>query len=84
MQIKKCKAQKKKARKERLRLRLKYQLSLVEAMPDETLIGVQLTSVIRGRSVASTWRDVKAGLIPQPIKIGNSSRFRLGGIRNAS
>ncbi len=84
MQKKKRKPQDKAKRMQRLQERLKYQLALVSSMPDEVMIDVHLVSALRGRSVASTWRDVKAGLIEQPIKICNSTRFRLGGVRRAT
>lgn len=78
----KQKANAKAARNKRLQERLQRQLALVASMPDEAAIDVQLVSVLRGRSVASTWRDVKAGLLAPPFSAGpRSSRWRLGDVR---
>jgi hypothetical protein len=72
------------ARNKRLQERLQRQLALVASMPDEAAIDVQLVSVLRGRSVASTWRDVKAGLLAPPFSAGpRSRRWRLGDVRGA-
>jgi predicted DNA-binding transcriptional regulator AlpA len=53
-----------------------------DALPDSALVDIKVLSAISGRSVASTWRDLRAGRIPQPLRIGlNSTRWRVGDIR---
>ncbi len=70
------------ARNQRIQHRLKQQLELIESMPDSAAIDVRIVSVLKGRSVASIWRDVKAGRLAQPFKAGpRSTRWRLGDIR---
>lgn len=68
----------------RLQARLKQQLELIDSTPDDAAIDVKIVSIIRGRSVASIWRDVKAGRIAAPFKAGpRSTRWRLGDVRRA-
>ncbi len=70
------------ARNQRIQHRLKQQLELIESMPDSAAIDVRIVSVLKGRSIASIWRDVKAGRIAQPFKAGpRSTRWRLGDVR---
>lgn len=70
------------ARKERLQKRLQRQLALVSSMPDEAAIDIQILSILLSRSIASIWRDVKAGRIAPPFKAGpRSTRWRLGDVR---
>lgn len=71
-------------RKKRLQERLQRQLALVGSMPDEAAIDIQILSILLSRSIASIWRDVKAGRIPAPFKAGpRSTRWRLGDVRGA-
>ncbi len=70
------------ARNQRIQHRLKQRLELVGSMPDEAAIDIQILSILLSRSIASIWRDVKAGRIAQPFKAGpRSTRWRLGDIR---
>lgn len=70
------------ARQKRLQDRLQRQLALIGSMPDEAAIDVNTLSALKGRSVASIWRDVKAGRFPAPFKAGpRSTRWRLGNVR---
>lgn len=72
------------ARKKRLQERLQRQLALVGSMPDEAAIDIQILSILLSRSIASIWRDVKAGRIAPPFKAGpRSTRWRLGDVRGA-
>lgn len=72
------------ASNKRLQDRLKQQLELIKSMPDEGAVDVKVVSALKGRSVASIWRDVKAGRIPPPFKAGpRSTRWRLGDVRGA-
>lgn len=69
-------------RKKRLQERLQRQLALVGSMPDEAAIDIQILSILLSRSIASIWRDVKAGRIPAPFKAGpRSTRWKLGDVR---
>lgn len=72
------------ARIKRLQERLQRQLALIGSMPDEAAIDVNILSALKGRSVASIWRDVLAGRIAQPYKAGpRSTRWRLGDVRRS-
>lgn len=71
-------------RKKRLQERLQRQLALVGSMPDEAAIDIQILSILLSRSIASIWRDVKAGRIAPPFKAGpRSTRWKLGDVRSA-
>ena len=64
--------------------RLKQRLELIGSMPDDAAIDIQILSVLLSRSVASIWRDVKAGRIAAPFKAGpRSTRWKLGAVRGA-
>lgn len=72
------------ARSIRLQDRLQRRLALVGSMPDEAAIDIQILSILLSRSIASIWRDVKAGRIARPFKAGpRSTRWRLGDVRSA-
>lgn len=80
----KPKAIAKAARLKRLQDRLQRQVAHINSMPDYAAIDVQLLSLLLSRSVASIWRDVKAGRIAAPFKAGpRSTRWRLGDVRSA-
>lgn len=65
--------------------RLKQQLELIDSMPDDAAIDIHVLCVLKGRSPASVWRDVKADRIAKPFKAGpRSTRWRLGDIRGAA
>ena len=52
-------------------------------LPDEALIDIRAVCALRGRSRASTWRDVAGGRLARPIKVGCSTRWRAGDVRSA-
>lgn len=53
-------------------------------LSNASYISIRVLSFVLHRSVASLWRDVAAGRLPQPVKIGpNSTRFLVGSIREA-
>lgn len=53
-----------------------------DALPDSALVNIKVLAAICGRSVSSTWRDLRAGRIPNPVRSGiNSTRWRVGDIR---
>ena len=69
-------------RAQRRHEKLKRKLELLESSPDDKCVDIDVLCELKGRSLASIWRDVKAGRLPQPIKTGpRSSRWRLGDVR---
>ena len=65
----------------RIRLRVSRALEAFPYLPDEALIEVRAVSHLLGRCPASVWRDVTAGRLAQPVKIGSSTRWRVGDVR---
>ena len=62
--------------------RLAYKLALFDSMPDTAFVDINLVSALLDRSHASVWRDVKAGRLASPFKIGvRSTRWRVGDVR---
>lgn len=55
----------------------------INELPDEARIDVQVVSALYARSIPSIWRDVRAGRVPKPLKIGRSTRWILGEVRAA-
>lgn len=58
--------------------------SLVDltAMPDSALLSGKTICNLADRSRTSLWRDVKAGYLPEPIRIGaNTARWRADDVR---
>ena len=53
-------------------------------LPDEAFADIKTVSAVTSRSPASIWRDVKAGRLPAPYKIGpRSTRWKVGELRAA-
>lgn len=53
-------------------------------LSNASYISVRVLSFVLHRSVASLWRDVAAGRLPQPVKLGpNCTRFLVSSIREA-
>jgi predicted DNA-binding transcriptional regulator AlpA len=52
-------------------------------LPDDALIEIRVISALLGRSTASIWRDVAHGRLAQPVRIGRSTRWRVGAARAA-
>jgi predicted DNA-binding transcriptional regulator AlpA len=70
------------ARRAQTEQRLRRTLELFPSLPDEALVDVRVVAAIRGRSVPSTWRDVAAGRLAEPVKIGpGSTRWTAGNVR---
>lgn len=64
--------------------KLAEQVALFNSLPDCALVALPVVCIIRGRSPASTWRDVKAGRCPAPVSAGpRCSRWRVGELRAA-
>ena len=58
-------------------------LANIGEMPDEALVTQSVVEGLAGCSAATVWRRVKSGLLQPPIKIGRTSRWRLGPLRKA-
>ena len=70
-----------KRRSDQIKRRVDRALETFPFLPDEALIDIRAVCALRGRSRASTWRDVAAGRLPSPVKIGSSTRWQVGGVR---
>jgi predicted DNA-binding transcriptional regulator AlpA len=66
-----------------IRRRVDRALETFPFLPDEALIDVRAVCALRGRSRASTWRDVAQGRLARPVKVGCSTRWRVGDVRAA-
>lgn len=65
--------------------KLAEKLSRFHLLPDEALVSIEIVCALRERSRASTWRDVKTGDCPPPVRIGaRSARWRVGDLRKAA
>lgn len=72
------------ARRENAEKRVKRTLELFDSLPDSAYVDIRVICALRGRSLASTWRDVANGFLPPPIRIGaRSTRWRVGDVRAA-
>ena len=64
--------------------RLAKKLDLFPHLPSDAYIDLKVLCALRGRSPSSTYRDVKAGRLAPPIKIGpNAIRWRVGDVRKS-
>ena len=62
--------------------RLARELELFDSKPDDALVDSKLVCAVCDRSPSSVQRDVKAGRLAPPIKIGpNAVRWRVGDVR---
>jgi predicted DNA-binding transcriptional regulator AlpA len=53
-----------------------------QSLPDDAVVDVKTVSTMLGRSVASIWRDVSIGRLPQPKRFtARCSRWPVGVIR---
>jgi predicted DNA-binding transcriptional regulator AlpA len=66
-----------------MRRRVDRTLETFPSLPDAALVDIRVVSALLGRSRASIWRDVATGRLPAPIKLGGSTRWRVGGVRAA-
>ena len=71
-----------KSREELIEARVNRVLKQLPFLPDDALVEQRGVCAVRGRSAASHWRDVAEGRFPKPEKIGRSSRWRVGDLRN--
>ncbi len=66
------------------RERLARELELFDSKPDDALVSIKLVCAVRERSPSSTLRDVKAGRLAPPIRIGpNAKRWTVGDVRKS-
>jgi predicted DNA-binding transcriptional regulator AlpA len=70
-------------RAKKIKLRVNRVLETFHFLPDVALIDIRTVCVLRGRSMASTWRDVASGQLAAPVKVGCSTRWRVGDVRAA-
>jgi predicted DNA-binding transcriptional regulator AlpA len=62
--------------------RLAKELALFDYKPNNAFVGIKLVCAVCDRSPSSIQRDVKAGRLDPPIKIGpNASRWTVGAVR---
>ena len=63
--------------------RLIKKIELFDVLPETAFVDNKLVYVVCDRSPSSIQRDVKAGRLAPPIKIGpNAVRFRVGDVRS--
>jgi hypothetical protein len=64
--------------------KLAAQVALFDSLPDCALVALPVVCAIRGRSPASTWRDVAAGRLVVPVSAGpRCTRWRVADLRAA-
>jgi predicted DNA-binding transcriptional regulator AlpA len=62
--------------------RLTETLERFDSLPDEALVEIDIVTIVRGRSPASIWRDVAAGRLAKPVRVGvRSTRWRVRDVR---
>jgi len=64
-------------------LRLQQALARFSSQPNDGLVDVRVVAALLGRSTASVWRDAANGRLSKPIKVGGSTRWRVGDVRAA-
>lgn len=72
-----------KERGDNIKRRVDRALETFPFLPDEALIDIRAVCALLGRSSASIWRDVAAGRLAAPVKVGCSTRWRVGDVRAA-
>ena len=69
-------------RKTKREAKLRQILERFPFLPDDALVSVDVVCALKGRCRASIWRDIKAGRVPAPVKVGpNCTRFRVGDLK---
>jgi predicted DNA-binding transcriptional regulator AlpA len=66
-----------------IRRRVDRALQTFQFLPDAALTDVRVVCALLGRSRASIWRDVERGRLAHPVKVGHSTRWRIGDVRAA-
>ncbi len=53
-----------------------------DSLPDAARVDIRVVTTVAGRSPASIWRDVAAGRMPAPVKVGpRATRWIVGELR---
>lgn len=68
---------------DRINRRVDRALETFPLLPNEALIDIWVVSALLARSKASLWRDVGRGRLASPVKMGHSTRWRVGDVRAA-
>jgi hypothetical protein len=68
---------------ENITQRVQRDLAQFPFLPNEALIGIRVVCALRGRSRASTYRDIAKGLLTEPVHVGSSTLFQVGGVRRS-
>jgi predicted DNA-binding transcriptional regulator AlpA len=54
----------------------------IDRLPESALVGTKDICLLARRSRTSIWRDVKAGRLPKPIRLGAyAARWRVADVR---
>jgi predicted DNA-binding transcriptional regulator AlpA len=56
-------------------------LTLFDEMPDSAKVRVRVVAALEGCCTATVWRRVQLGLLPAPQKIGNTTVWLVGDLR---
>ena len=54
-----------------------------DTLPGDGLVNIHVVALLYGCSVASIWRHLRVGLIPEPERRGGQTRWRVGTLRAA-
>lgn len=52
-----------------------------DSLPDSALVPVSTVATVTSRGISTIWREAQSDPRLKAIKIGGSTRFRVGGIR---
>ena len=55
--------------------------SNIDTFPDDARVDVRTTAIFLGVGISTIWDWTKSGRLPQPTRIGRTTRWRLGDIR---
>ena len=72
-----------KERGDNIKRRVDRALETFPFLPNEARVEIRVLCALFGRSRPSIWRDVAAGRLPAPVKVGGSTRWRVGDVRAA-
>ena len=56
-------------------------LTLFDELPDSAKVRVRVVAALEGCCAATVWRRVQFGLLPRPERIGNTTVWRVGDLR---
>ncbi len=72
-----------KERSDHIKRRVDRALETFPFLPDEARVEIRVLCALFGRSRPSIWRDVARGSLARPVKVGGSTRWRVGDVRAA-